>query len=279
MKTPSDRYIKIRTLNTRFWTEGSQGQSVILIHGVGGYIESWLPCLDALATKYRVYAPDLPGHGRTDKPLNISYKIADLAQFVKDFMATLQIERAHIVGHSLGGAIVTRLALMFPMTIDKLVLVGAAGLGKEGDIFLRIASLPILGEILARPSLSGSAQFAKAAVYDPAVMTAEDIELDYQMSLQPGAQQSFLRTLRANVNLFGQHPSMYDPNVRGLASITNPVLVVWGRQDKVVPVTHADVAAKGFPNVQVHIFDHCGHLPMREHTSAFNELLLGFLSQ
>ncbi len=279
MNTPQDCYIKIGTLNTRFWAQGSQGQPVILIHGIGGYVESWLPCLDALATQHRVYALDLPGCGRTDKPLNISYKIADLAQFVKDFMATLQIERAHVVGHSLGGAIGIRLALMFPTAIDKLVLVAAAGLGKEGAIFLRIASLPILGEMLTRPSRSGSAEFAKLVVHDPAVMTAEDIELSYQMDSQPGAHQSFLRTLRANTNLLGQHPSMYGPNVRGLASVTNPVLVVWGRQDQVVPVAHAEVAAKGFPNVQAHIFDHCGHLPMLEHTLAFNELLLGFLSQ
>jgi pimeloyl-ACP methyl ester carboxylesterase len=279
MNTPQDRYTKIGTLNTRFWAEGSQGQPVILIHGIGEYVESWLPCLDALATKHRVYALDLPGHGRTDKPLNIPYKIAGLTQFVQDFMATLQIERAHVVGHSLGGAIGTRLALMFPTAVDKLVLVAAGGLGKEGAAFLRLATLPILGEILTRPSRSGSAQFAKFVLYDPALMTAEDIELDYHMTSQPGAQQSFLRTLRANANLLGQHPSMYGPNLRGLASITKPVLVVWGRQDQVIPVAHAEVAARGFPNVQVRIFDHCGHLPMLDHTLAFNELLLGFLSQ
>jgi 4,5:9,10-diseco-3-hydroxy-5,9,17-trioxoandrosta-1(10),2-diene-4-oate hydrolase len=110
-------------------------------------------------------------------------------------------------------------------------------------------------------------------------MTTEATELDYQMSSESGAHQSFLGALRANANFLGQRPGIYGTNVRGLASIRNPVLVVWGRQDQVIPVAHAEVAAKGLPNVQVRIFDQCGHLPMLEHTPAFNELLLGFLSQ
>lgn len=277
MKTPQDRYIKVGKINTRYWAEGNQGPTVILIHGIGQYIESWLPSFDVLAAKHRVYAVDLPGHGRTDKPLNVSYKIADLAQFVKDFMATLGIEHAHVVGHSLGGAIGTRLALLQSTVVDKLVLVNSAGLGQEGTMVLRIISVPILGELLTRPSRSGSADFAKMVVYDPAVMTEELIELSYQMSLLPDMQKSFLRVLRANANLFGQHKSMYSPNVRGLPSITKPVLVVWGRQDQIIPVAHAEVAKKDFPDVRVQIFDNCGHFPMLEHTQSFNELLLEFL--
>ena len=279
MKTPQDRYIQVGQINTRYWAEGSQGSPVVLIHGIGGYVENWLPSFSVLAAQHRIYAFDLLGQGRTDKPLDVSYKIADLAQFVKDFMAALKVEHAHVVGHSLGGAIGTRLALMFPVAVDKLVLVASAGLGKQVNIFLRLGSVPILGEILTRPSRSGSAAFAKMLVHDPAVMPDELIELDYQMTSLPGAQQAFLRILRANGNpLFGQGESMYGPNVRSLATITNPVLVVWGRQDQVLPVAHAEVAAKGLPNVRVRIFDNCGHTPMLEHTLAFNELLLEFLS-
>ena len=192
-------------------------------------------------------------------------------------MATLEIEQAHVVGHSLGGAIGTRLALVHPTVVDKLVLVGSAGLGKEAIMALRIMSLPFVGEMLSRPSRSGSANLAKLVVYDPSVMTDELIERSYQMSLLPGMQKSFLRTLRANGNLFGQRKSMVEPNVQGLPSLAKPVLVVWGRQDQVIPVAHAEVAAKGLPDVRVQIFDDCGHLPMLEHTQSFNELLLEFL--
>src|SRR6266511_4084632 len=161
MKTTQDRFIKVGNINTRYWAEGTQGSLVIFIHGIGEYIERWLPNFVALAEYYRVYAVDLLGHGQTDKPLNVSYKIADLAQFVKDFMTTLGIDHAHVVGHSLGGAIGTRLALVHPTVVDKLVLVAAGGLGKEVTMLLRIVSIPILGEMLSRPSRSGAANFAK----------------------------------------------------------------------------------------------------------------------
>ena len=244
----------------------------------GRFIEDWLPSLYVLAEHHRVYAVDLLGHGRTDKPLNASYKIADLAQFVKDFMITLGIEHAHIIGHSLGGAISTRLTLLYPNLVDKLILVSTAGLGRNVTIMLRIATIPILGEKLTRPSRSGAANSAKMFVHDPDVITDELIELDYQMSSLPGAQQSLLRVLRANGNLFGQDKSMYKPNILGLPSITKPVLVIWGRQDKIISVEHADVAAKNLPDAKVRIFDNCGHFPMLEHTQTFNELLLEFLN-
>jgi pimeloyl-ACP methyl ester carboxylesterase len=277
METPEDRYVKVGKINARYWAEGDQGSPVVLIHGIGGSVESWLPTFGALATQHRVYAFDLLGQGRTDKPRDVSYGIPDLAQFVKDLMAALKVERAHVVGHSLGGAVGTRLAIMAPMAVDKLVLVSSAGLGKGVTLGLRLSSVPVLGEILTRPSRSGTARFARTAVYDPAVMTDELIEQQYQMASLPGMQQSFLRILRANGNVFGQFESMVGPNVRGLAAITGPVLVVWGRQDQVLPVAHAEVAARGLPNARLHIFDHCGHIPMLEHTQAFNELLVGFL--
>ena len=94
MKMPQDRYIKVGHINTRYWAEGSQGSPVILIHGIGGYVEGWLPNIDVLATQHQVYAVDLLGHGRTEKPLDVSYTIASLTQFVKDFMTALGIEQA-----------------------------------------------------------------------------------------------------------------------------------------------------------------------------------------
>lgn len=279
MTTPQDLYIKIGEINARYWAGGNQGSPIILIHGIGLYIESWLPSFAALTAQHQVYAVDLPGHGRTDKPLNISYSIESLAQFIKDFMAALGVERAQIVGHSLGGGIATRLALRQPAAVEKLVLVGSAGLGKEMAMMLRISSLPLLGEMLTRPSLSGSASVAKILVHDPAVMTDDLIEFSYQMSALPEAQGSFLRTLRSNGNFLGQKESLYGINSRGIASITNPVLVVWGRQDQIVPVAHADIAAGGFPNARLHIFDNCGHCPMLECAADFNRLLLDFLSE
>jgi pimeloyl-ACP methyl ester carboxylesterase len=277
MKTPQDQYIKVGTINTRYWAEGAQGPIVLLIHGLGGYIETWLPSIDALAAEHRVVALDLPGHGRTDKPLDIPYKIADMAQFVKNFMRALEIEHAQVIGHSLGGAISTRLTIKHPEVVDRLVLAASAGLGKEGALMLRILCIPILGELLTRPSRSGTRDFYKGLVYEPSVIPDELIEQDYQMTRMPNSQRAFLKTLRANCTPFGQRESMVGPNLKGLPSIKKPVCVIWGREDPTVPVAHVEIVEKNLPNAQVKILEHCGHLPMFEHTQAFNQALLGFL--
>lgn len=278
MNPPQDRYIQVGQVCARYWAEGSDASPVVLIHALGGYVENWLPSWDVLTARHRVYAVDLLGHGRTDKPLDVSYDIAHLAQFVKGFMAALGIEHAHVVGHSLGGAIGTRLALMYPAVVDKLVLEASGGLGRAVTALLRITSLPILGEIITRPSRSGSAYMLRQIVYDPAVVTSELIELDYQLSILPHTQQCFLKTVRANCSLLGQSKSAYGTNVAGLASLTKPVLIVWGRQDGVIPLAQAEAAAKSLPDARLQVLDNCGHYAMLEHPRAFNEAVLEFLA-
>ena len=277
MQAPQDRYTKVGQFNTRYWAEGDHGSTVLLLHGVGGSIESWLPSFAALATQHRVYAMDFLGHGRADKPLSVSCTWDAAAQFVKEFMETLKIERASLVGHSMGGAVSLHFAHEFPPAVERLVLVCSAGLGKEVTLALRLASVPLLGERLMRPSREGIARELKSEVYDQAVLTDEFIELRYQMAALPGAQQALLRKLRWGFNLFGPYERYYGPILRGLPSIHNPTLIVWGRLDKWIPVAHAQVAAQRLPNARVHIFDNCGHAPMLEKTQQFNALLLDFL--
>lgn len=276
MGTPHDRYIHVGQTRARYWAAGDQGSPIILIHGIGQYVEHWKSAISALAAHHQVFAVDLPGHGKTDKPLDFSYTINDLSQIVKDFMSTLGIKKAHIVGHSLGGMVGVRLVVRETAAVDKLVLVNSAGFGRELGVLFRILRLPILGDMISRPSLSGSATLLKRCVYDPEIMTEDIIEQNYQMYALPGAQQAFLKTLRTNVDLLGrQIDNSYD--LQCITSITNPVLVIWGQQDNLIPVTHAEIAAKGFPNVRVQIIDNCGHFPMLEHASEFNTLLLDFL--
>lgn len=275
MTTSQDCYIKVGRFNTRYWVAGDKGSPVILIHGIGQYVEHWASAINALAADHKVYAVDLPGHGKTDKPLDIAYTLDDLAQFVKDFMSTLGIEKAHIVGHSLGGAVSLRLVLNETAAVDRLVLVDSGGFGREVSMVFRMLRLPYLGEMVTRPSRSGSATLLRMFVHNPATMTDEMIEHNYQMSVLPGAQQAIMKTLRTNVNFWGQIDNSLD--LHRIKSVTNPVLVVWGRQDNLIPAAHADIAAKGFPNVRVQIIDNCRHFPMLEHASEFNRLLLDFL--
>jgi 4,5:9,10-diseco-3-hydroxy-5,9,17-trioxoandrosta-1(10),2-diene-4-oate hydrolase len=276
MTTPQDCYIKVGQFNARYWVVGDKGSPVILIHGIGQDIEYWASAIRALAAHHQVYALDLPGHGKTDKPLGISYTLDDLSQFVQDFMSTLGIQKTHLVGHSLAGAVSMRLVLRQTAVVNRLVLVDSGGFGREVSMMFRILSLPFLGEIFTRPSLSGSAALLKMFVHNPATITDDMIEHNYQMSILPGTQQSVLKALRTNVNIWGQIDNRAD--LRSITSITNPVLVIWGRQDNLIPVAHADIAAKGFPNVRVQIMENCAHFPMLEDTLEFNRLVLDFLS-
>ncbi len=278
MKTPQDRYIEIDGINTRFWVEGDGNPPVILLHGLGGFIESWLPSFYTLAEQRKVYALDLPGHGRTDKPVNHSYQLTDFARFVKDFLLAIGHERVCLAGHSLGGAIAAQFTILFPSAVEKLVLVSSAGLGPDLALWLRLGTIPVLGEILACPIRPLMESSAHMLMHDPTLLTEEWIELGYRIVAPPETRRAYLKILRTNVDWLGQRSCQYRPIVQGLPSITIPVLVIWGRQDKLVPVKHAQVAAQTLPNVQVRIFENCGHIPMLEQPQIFGAEVYGFLS-
>lgn len=277
MNALQDHYIQVGPIEARYWALGGEGSPVLLIHGIGRFVEDWLPCLDDLADSHRVYAVDLPGHGHSALQFNKSSKIENLASFIKEFMSTLGMKSMHLIGHSLGGAVATWFAISFPEMVDKLVLVASGGFGREYSGLLRIASVPIVGELLTRPSRSGTADFAKFLVHDPVVMTPDLLELDCQMAARPGAQKSFLKTLRDNASPIGQQKNVIQHIAGGIPSVRNPVLVIWGHNDQILPVAHANVAAQGFPNAEAHIFEDCGHFPMLEHSHSFNQILLKFL--
>lgn len=262
-------------INTRYWILGETGPPVVLIHGIGQFVEHWLSAIHALSAHHKVYALDLPGHGKTDKPQDVSYTIEEYAQFVKDFMSALGIEKAHIVGHSLGGAISIHLIVNHKNVVDRLVLVDSGGLGSEVSIVFRISTPPWVGEIVTWPSLLNSRVLLRMFAYDPASITDEYIALHYRMSSQPNAQRALLKTLRSNLTLWRQVDN--SANMEQLPSIQNPVLVIWGRQDNAFPLAHADTAAKAFPNVRVKVIENCGHIAALEQPLEFNQLLVDFL--
>ena len=274
---PQDRYIQVGNVRTRYWASGEGDSTGILLHGLGGYIENWEENIAALAQVRRVYALDLPGFGRSDKP-RVEYTIQYLAEFVKDFMIAQDIDQATLIGESLGGAIALQFVLQYPQLVEKLVLAASGGLGKEVSIYLRIMTLPVLGNVLARPSREGSAQLMKEIFYDGNLITDEWVDEDYEMSSLPGARRSLLSALRTSCNLWGVRSEVYKPVLNRLGEIAVPTLVIWGAQDRILPVAHAHRAVERLPNARLHIFDSCGHLPNIERAGEFNELVAGFLS-
>jgi pimeloyl-ACP methyl ester carboxylesterase len=115
---PQDQFVRVGGFRARYWQVG-QGAPILLLHGIAHSVRAWEQNIDGLAARHTVYALDLIGHGLTDKP-NSSYHISDLAKFVRDFMAAVDLPKAHLVGHSMGGAIAMHLAATYPAQVDKL---------------------------------------------------------------------------------------------------------------------------------------------------------------
>ncbi|GAB1541487.1 alpha/beta fold hydrolase [Scytonema sp. NUACC21] len=275
-KTPQDQYVQVGGINTRYWTVGEKGTAVILLHGIGSSIETWLYNISVLAQHHRVYAVDLVGAGRSDKP-PATYSLSYLAEFVKDFMDAMNIGSASLVGNSLGGGVVLQFALNFPQRVEKLVLVNSLGLGQEITLSLRLATLPFVDKLF-KPTRMGTALLLNQSVFDPTVITNEWVELYYEISTLPRAWETLLGLINTNIDLFGVRTEIYNTIVDKLPTITAPTLVLWGQQDRVLPVAHAEVAIKGLPSANLHIFDPCGHWSQVERSEEFNSLVLEFLA-
>src|SRR3954463_12180198 len=136
----------------RAYVRAGSGPALLLLHGIGNNCETWAGVIDRLAETHTVIAPDLLGHGRSDKPRG-DYSIAAYANGMRDLLSVLDIERATVVGHSLGGGIALQFAYQFPELCERLVLVGSGGLGPELSAGLRAATLP--GAELVLTALTG----------------------------------------------------------------------------------------------------------------------------
>ncbi|NJL22839.1 MAG: alpha/beta fold hydrolase [Leptolyngbyaceae cyanobacterium SM1_3_5] len=268
-----DQYVKVGSVNTRYWQVGDSGSVIILLHGGGGFIELWKNNVLELAKHHRVYAFDMVGAGRSDKP-DTAYTFEFMAQFTQAFMQALGIPHASLIGASAGGAVATTVAMKFPKLVDRLILVGSAGLGKEVNLLLRLPTIPILGQILSSPNQAGMKMAFKQAVYDASIITEDLVNEVYEMAMLPGAMKGILNVARSNFNIGGQRSK---PIVDNLKTIQAPTLIIWGRQDPMVPVAHAQKAAEIIPNAQLEIVEACGHWGPIEHPQKFNQMVLEFL--
>ena len=258
----------------RYWEAGS-GPPLLLVHGLGNSALTWRSNLEALGERFHAIAVDLPGHGLSDMPRQ-RFGLSAAARFLGAFMDAIGEPSAYVVGNSMGGVVALELALVEPERVRALVLVDSVGLGKEIALFLRLGSVPGIGEYYERPNQRRIANMCRAMLYDHRFLDDEVVAEMLRYRKRSGAPRALLRFLRTGVNIFGQRPAI--DRSASLASLRMPLLVLWGQQDRLVPVTHAQAVSELCPNAQVHIFDRCGHWPQVEHAEEFNRLVASFLS-
>lgn len=279
------RTITVEGLRTRVLIEEGRGKDrepVLLVHGVGGWAENWRPVMSALASTGRqVIALDLPGFGQSEAPPRVRYfgpEEAFYPRFVLAAMDALKIERAHIVGNSMGGAIAYMTAVTAPTRTRSLVLVAPGGLGRDVAFFLRACSLPGFGLVARLPRPRGAARnVLRTCFYDAGRITPElyDEAERYGNSSFP----EFVRALSAGVGIRGVRRSLRDAWVARSSQFTGPALVVWGREDFVLPLRHLTDVHQAVPQAQIALIERCGHMPQAERPDEFLAATLPFLDR
>lgn len=272
-----ERSVEIDDSSVRYLVMGA-GPPLVLLHGVGTSALEWNRAMPALARGRSVYAPYLLGPESGD---GVDYSSASFAAFVTKFLDALGIERAAVVGNSLGGLVALRLALSNPSRVDALGLVDSAGLGREITPALASMTLPGYGEaaIYWAKTPMGAAQRAWGRTpllfALPASAPPEWLAEQYRLGLAPGFMQAMLAALRSHVNPVGQRES--EVLLDELPRLKVPTLVVWGALDRVVPIRHARDAMSRLRDGHLSVIPGCGHLPHVECPDRFTEALKGFL--
>jgi pimeloyl-ACP methyl ester carboxylesterase len=274
---PEDRWVRVGDLRARYWSEGDGDPPLLLLHPHGAFLEHWLPNFAALAERRRVIAVDMVGCGRTDKP-DAVYSFGYMADFVESFLRAIALDRVDLLGHSLGGGIALALALRAPERVRRLVLVCAAGLGRRIPRVLGFMNVPILGEIMAKPTRFGLRRFFGLCMYDASIITDAQIALAVAIHSQPGAARAALSVLRESTSVIGGvKQSVVDELAGRLGELRQPTLVLWGRDDRIHRLAYGEAAAKTIAGARLHLFDRCGHLPNVEHPREFNAVVDEFL--
>ncbi len=273
-----EQKIEVEGLPTRYLMAG-EGPPLLLLHGVGDNAFDWQWVMPALAHTYQVYALDLPGSGGSAKPLP-DYSPAFFARFATAFLDALGVERAAVVGNSLGGLVGLRLALSGPERVAALGLVSSGGLGREVTYALRSLALPGFGKLAVawgkrRPGALQRALGRSALLFaHPWRVPREWIKEQYRLARLPGFLEAQLATVRAQVGLRGQREVLVDR----LSHLKVPTLVVWGARDRVLPYSQGQEAAARLPEGTLELVPDCGHAPHVEQPERFVSGLGEFLS-
>ena len=261
------------------YRQAGSGPVLVLIHGITSDSDTWRRVMPYLARRFTVIAPDLSGHGGSDKPRG-DYSLGAHASVVRDLLVALGHDRATFVGHSLGGGIAMQLSYQFPERCERLVLVDSGGLGREVSILLRAATLPgseLVIPLLAASRLLEAGRLAGALLGRLGLRAGTDIEemaKGHATLSDRGARAAFVHTLRSVVEPGGQRVNASN---RLYLAERLPLLLIWGEHDSLIPASHGRAAHAQIAGSRLEIFAQSGHFPQLDEPERFIDVLSDFV--
>lgn len=266
-----DRWVRAGDIKTRFLTAGN-GEAVIFLHGGGAGASgqhNWQGNINEMADAgLSAYAPDIVGFGLSDKPSGW-HTFEKKVEHIRDFMDALCIEKASFVGNSMGAGISCGMAALHPERVNKVILLGG------GAVRVGAPTKDFKNVIDYEPSLEKMTAVLKGFCYNPDLVTEEMILDRYEMSQLPGAAESYRDFMSNILNIDGY----LEPVQAGLKKSDAPFMLIWGRDDKIVPLKLGDQMKELLPDARYEIYDKCGHWAQIECRDQFNSDLVNFLNE
>lgn len=254
----SSRFIQLDGANIHYRDEG-EGRPIVLLHGTAASLHTWDAWAQQLSKTHRVLRLDLPGFGLTGRNATNTYSIDYYSGLLLHFLDSLQLEKVHIAGSSLGGQIAYDFAASHPERVQKLILISPTGFTNANDksisLPFRMAQTPLLKHTLRYITPRFIVAKSLREVYgDDSKLSEETITLSHDMLLCEGNRAAFIA--RMNTRDAG--------NLHKLASIQAPTLLLWGEADAWVPVSNAARFLKTVPGAKLKLYAAAGHIPMEE---------------
>ncbi|VVE76194.1 alpha/beta fold hydrolase [Pandoraea sputorum] len=275
----TSRFVTIRDADTEFRIHyndtGGGTQTVVMLHGSGPGATGWAnfnrnvePLVDA---GYRVLLVDCPGWGKSDPVINTGSRSELNARVLKAVLDELDIEQVHIIGNSMGGHSAVAFALSNPSRVGKLILMGGGTGGPSQFVAMPTEGIKLLNGLYKEPTIENLKRMMNVFVFDASAITDDLMQarLDNMLASREHLE-NFVKSLAANPKQFTDYGAR-------LGEIAAPTLIVWGREDRFVPMDVGLRLLAGVPNAQLHVFNRCGHWVQWEHAAAFNRMVLDFL--
>lgn len=249
-----------------------QGPPILLLHGSGPGVSAWANwrlTIPELSKRFRVIAPDIVGYGFTERPAGVRYDMDTWVAHAIGVLDALGLEKVGVIGNSFGGGLTLHLAVRHPERVSRCLLMGAVGVRFDMTPGLELA----WGYT---PSFENMRKLLDVFAFDRSLVTDELAEMRYQASIRPGFQEAFSAMFPAPRQRWIEAMALPEEKLRALEQ---EVLIIHGRDDKIVPVGNAFKFLDLIPRAQLHVFGRCGHWTQIEHNRRFNQLASDFFAE